>query len=315
MKRILKLAVMAITIVLASCEKDDVDVDERNDLPMEFTVDGYSDVSVDGELEVLFNQDTSNRSSSTNSITKQSSSNPGDFTVKIYATPEQREKIQITSENGILYISSEDGIQLSDGVIVELFAQDLEEIRLESNQEADFIGIIERDLVVVTEANSKLRLLDIQVDHLIAKTEGESELTVTTFSEDFDTDQTFNEERGFLIDENTLLIDNIFVYRGENVSLDDGTWTVGGEDIFSNFRILTTDYKTEGETHIDASFAVSETVDINLEGNSQAAVWALDRITGKGEGSSHLYYRPVGGLDISGFITEGESQVSPLPFD
>lgn len=41
----------------------------------------------------------------------------------------------------------------------------------------------------------------------------------------------------------------------------------------------------------------------NLEGQSIVAVWALDRITGKGEGGSHLYYRPVSDLDLSGFTT------------
>lgn len=311
MKRILNLAIVAIFFVFTSCEKDDMN---EGNLPMEFAVDSYSNVSVDGNLEVVFNQEDSNRSSSSSS-TKQSSTNTGNFTVKIYATPDQREKIQITSENGILYIRSEDGIQLSDGVIVELFARDLVEIRLESDQVADFIGLIEHDLTVVTEAKSKLRLLDIQVDHLTAKTEGESELTVTTFSEDFSTTQTFDEERGMLIDDNTLLVDNRYIFRGSDISLADGVWSVGGENVFSNFRILDLDFKTEGETRIDASYAVSETVDINLEGQSTAAVWALDRITGKGEGSSHLYYRPVGGLDLSGFTTQGEAQVSPLPFD
>lgn len=315
MKRILNLALVVMTLVFASCEKDDINEEGRNDLPMEFSVDSYSDVSVDGEMEVVFNQGESNRASSPRSATKQSTTNQGEFTVKIYATPEQREKIQITSENGILYITSEDGIHIEDGVVIELFAQDLEEIRLESNQVADFIGITEQELVVVTEANSKLRLLDIRVDHLIAKTEDESELTVTTFSEDFDEDQIFDEERGVLIDDNTLLVDNTYIYRGDNISLDEGEWTIGGGNIFSNFRILTTDYRTEGETQIDASYAVSEAVDINLEGQSQAAVWAVDKITGKGEGSAHLYYRPIGDLDLTGFATEGEAQVSPLPFD
>lgn len=311
MKRIITLALIASILVFASCEKEDLN--GGNDLPMEFAVESYSNVSVDGDLEVVFNQGDLSRSASTSSV-KQSSSNAGNFSVKIYATPEQREKIKITSENGVLYINSGDGIQLSDGVIVELFAQDLVEIRLESNQIADFIGIKEHDLTVVTEANSKLRLLDIQVDHLIAKTEGESELTVTTFSEDFNTSQTFDEERGLLIDDQTLLVDNLYIYRGSDISLTDGVWSVGGEDIFSNFRILTLDFKTEGETTIDASYAVSQTVDIKLEGQSTAAVWALDRITGKGEGSSHLYFRPVGGLNLSGFTTQGEAQVSPLPF-
>lgn len=309
MKRIINLALVASILVFTSCEKEDMN--EGNDLPMEFAVESYSNVSVDGDLEVVFNQEDLNRSSS---YIKQASSNAGNFSVKIYATPEQREKIKITSENGVLYITSEDGIQLSDGVIVELFAQDLVEIRLESNQIADFIGLKEHDLTVVTEANSKLRLLDIQVDHLIAKTEGESELTVTTFSENFNTSQTFDEERGLLIDDQTLLVDNLYIYRGSDISLTDGVWSVGGEDIFSNFRILTLDFKTEGETTIDASYAVSQTVDIKLEGQSTAAVWALDRITGKGEGSSHLYFRPVGGLNLSGFTTQGEAQVSPLPF-
>lgn len=315
MKGILNLTIVVMTLVFASCEKDDISDEEKSDLPMEFTVNSYSDVSIDGDMEVHFSQEAFHTSSSIKVTSKQSLSEQGEFTVKIYATPEQREKIQITSENGILYISSEDGIRLEDGVIIELFAQDLEEIRLVSNQIADFIGITERDLVVVTEANSKLRLQDIRVDHLIAKTEAESELTITTFSEDFTEDQIFDEERGVLVDENTLLIDNTYIYSGDNISLDEGEWTVEGENLFSNFRILSTDYRTEGETQIDASYAVSEAVNINLEGQSQASFWALNRITGKGEGSSHLYYRPVGGLDLTGFTTEGEAQVIPLPLD
>lgn len=70
-------------------------------------------------MEVLFNQEAFNNSASTKNTSKQSTSEQGEFTVKIYATPEQREKIQITSENGVLYISSEDGIHIEDGVIIE----------------------------------------------------------------------------------------------------------------------------------------------------------------------------------------------------
>lgn len=42
MKRIMNLAVVAMILVFASCEKDDINEEERNDLSMEFSVESYS---------------------------------------------------------------------------------------------------------------------------------------------------------------------------------------------------------------------------------------------------------------------------------
>jgi hypothetical protein len=301
MQNVFKIALVAMIIIIASCRE------ERTDLPSEFTVDNYSRVSVDGEFEVVFHQQNSNNSSG-----KQSSVSSDNFRVKIHATAEQRRRIDIITEDGTLYIRSND-IRMADGVVVELYYDDLAEIRLEGNHVAIFAGIAAHELVVVTAGSSSLQLLNIRVDHLVARTAGNSELTVTTWSENFASRQVFAEDQGVLIGDNLLLVDDTYIYRG-NISLADGEWTVEGSDIVSWYRIISTEYNTVGTTMIDAGYAVSETVHINLEGTSEAIVWALDRITGNGTGNSHLYYRPVSGLDLSGFNTQGAAQVSPRPF-
>jgi hypothetical protein len=302
MKKILSLTAIAIILLLSSsCSKDD---DAK--LPMEFTVPDYSGVSVDGEVKVLFDRQSS-------SLKSGSTYNNDEFTIKIKSNAGQRNSINVNSEGGVLIITAEDDIVLSDSVTIELLTSELDEIRLESDQEAIFEGIDQEVLTVVTEARSRLYLWDIMVDNLTCRTEGESEFILTTLSESYTDNQSFEESRGVMVDENTLLVDDSYFVVGDSIKLENDMWIVYGDNVSSLFHIINCDFVTEGETYIDAGDAATLNVNINLEGESEATVWALESISGKGEGNSQLFYVNVNGLDISGFITEGNAQIIPLP--
>lgn len=269
---------------------------------MEFEVSEFTKVSVGGQIQVYFD----NESSVLNGETT--------FYVKIDSDSEQRTAINVTSEGGTLTITADENeIVLTDGVKIYLSSLDLTEIRLESDQVAEFYGMFNQDeLSVVTEANSKLYLYDTQVKNLTCRTEGESEFVLTTYSENLDGDQTYEEARGVQISETSLLVDNSFIVTGESVVLENGTWTVTSE-VSSQYQMTHCDFITQGNTNIDAQGAACKNVNIKLEGSSEAKVWAFENITGKGEGESRLFYTIVEGLNINGFATSGNAQIIPLP--
>ncbi|WP_057935602.1 GIN domain-containing protein [Algoriphagus resistens] len=316
MKKILNLAVFFASLVIAACNHDD---ENGPELPMEFTVDSYESVSVDGQLKVVFHrleipsQQSVSLKSDTASVRTTSSTSTGEFKVKIKSDPLQRRSLQVKSEGGVLFIIAENNIMLSDSITVELYSDELNEIRLESDQIAEFRGVFDQEsLNVVTEARSKLGLYDFRVDYLTCKTEGESEVTLSTYTEGMGEDPSFEESTGVLINDQTLLVNNSIYVRGDSVRLEGELWIVYGNDVSSYFEMELCDLKTEGETIIDAIDAASRNVNIKLEGNSEARIWATESITGKGEGASKLYYINVTGLDNSGFVMEGSAQIIAL---
>lgn len=297
MKNLFKSAIIACTFLMVSCSDDDSNSPQSSN-PSNFTVDSYSKVDVDGQLKVEFNQGASRLANA--------------YTVNIIGTPQQVANINVNSSNAVLYISSSN-IQLTDGVVVQLWTADLEEIRLNSNQTATFWGITDDELDVVTGGNSTLNLFNIRVANLTCRTQGGSELNVNTWHEDFTTPQTFTEIQGVQINETTLLVDGDHLVIGESVALENGNWTVLGNTITKYFRISFADYITQGNTNVDARFAPTQNININLQGTSEASVWSLNAITGTGQGNSRLFYRPVVGLDVSGFSTQGSAEITPLP--
>lgn len=300
MKKILPVALLYIAAVFSSCEKDD----DANS-PTDFTVDNYSNVRVNGQVQVVFNKQESVLKSTDGVIS-------GDFTVKIKSTENQRQSIHVSSENGVLTINADGDIELSDGVVIELSTAELEEVRLEKDQEAVFVGISNQDqLNVVTEARSKLSLLDVAVNHLYCKTEGESEVIVTTLAEELIGVQSYPESRGVLINDTILLVDDSYFIVADNVKLENAVWTVSSDVVYSQFQMTSCEYKTEGKTFVDASEALVRNVWINLEGESEATVWATESITGKGEGESTLNYKAFEGIDLSGFQIQGNAQIIP----
>lgn len=273
----------------------------------ESEVDAFKNVSVKGQVKVIFTNPSTNLKSA-------QTSNATDYKVRVNAPGELRNRIHVSSQGGLLSITADEDVDLSDSVEVEIWSGELDEIRLEKDQVAEFIGNFnQEELTVVTEARSKLSLLGVQVDRLYCKTEGQSVFILTTSAEDFEGNQSYEETRGVQIDEFALLVDGSFVVVGDSVKLENEMWTVYGQEVHETFEMAFCDFKTEGETFIDAGEAVARNVNINLEGQSEAMVWATEAITGKGEGSSILYFRNVDGVDLTGFTVEGSAEI--LPFE
>lgn len=297
------LVVLMAAVLFNSCQEDIV-TDQQ---PDEFSVDAFQNVSVDGRMKVVFNNQSTNLKSA---VTSGQSGNK----VSITARGDLRNSVKVRSEGGTLTVSADDDVDLSDSVQVEIWTGDLDEIRLEADQEAIFIGNInQEELRVVTEARSKLTLLGVEVDRLLCKTEGESEFVIATNAEGYDGTRSYDESRGALVDDFTLLVDSTFIVTGDSIKLADEKWVVYGRTVAENFRMTYCEFKTEGHTLIDAQNAPAKDIIINLEGSSEALIWATETLTGKGEGSSVLYFRATDGLDLSNFITEGNAQVVPIP--
>ncbi|MEN8194162.1 MAG: DUF2807 domain-containing protein [Bacteroidota bacterium] len=269
-------------------------------LPRDFTVDAYSKVSVDGQVQVIFNKG--------NQLAKTTDSG---FRVVIKSSDEQLKSITVKSENGELSISAGNNIVLEDDVIIELTTSELDEIKLESDQKAVFVGTFDQEeLSVVTEASSELSLLGVKINRLYSVQQGESSFNLSTWSEMIDGEPSYAEDRGILLNDTTLLVDNSIIVVGDSIKLGDTEpieWIVYGEDVREYFQIDYCDFKTEGNTTINADTAPIKEINIKLEGTSQARIWAIDKITGKGEGSSILYY--LGDPDYSGFVTQGGAQI------
>ncbi|MFO7613462.1 MAG: DUF2807 domain-containing protein [Bacteroidales bacterium] len=299
-KHPLSLATIALLIIIlfaTSCKKsDDTTPDSQ------YTVDPYSNVNVDGQVKILLNN-----------VSQAPLKSGSEFLVKVHATPEQLNNLSIQSTGGTLYITLSDDIIIADSVIIELNTLDLVEIRLERDQQAIFVGIEQENVSVVTEANSQLSLLESRITNLASVQEGESVLNLTNWSGDLGPNPVFPQEQGVLLNDTTLVVAGEFLVIGDSIVLSPAVpfiWTVYGDHVREYFMTTYCDFKTEGNTTINAGGAPVWEVNINLEGSSQAEVWAIDMITGKGEGSSRLYYR--GDPDISGFILEGGAQIIPL---
>ena len=289
--------------IMNGCMKEDVIYPNGTELEVE----SFENVSVNGQVKVIFNNQSTN-------LKFGQIANSNDFRVNVTAPGDLKDHVQINSQGGLLTITADEDVDISDSVEVEIWSAELDEIRLENDQVAEFFGNFnQEELTVVTEARSKLSLFGVQVDKLYCKTEGQSEFVLTTSAEIFEGTQSYEEPRGIQIDEFTLLVDSSFVVVGDSIKLEDEMWIVYGDEIFETFEMAYCDFKTEGETFIDAQDAIAQRVNINLEGQSEAMVWATKMITGKGEGSSILYFRNVEGVDLGGFITEGSADI--LPFE
>ncbi len=291
-KRILIASIACSSLFIFSCNDDD----KEEGLFREIPVSEFSNVSVSGDLKAEFKQ--------------LGSGDEEDYRVRIFATPEQREQIQVMSDGGVLTIEADDDIGLSDSIVVEVYAGELTEIRLESDQEAVFEGDFEQEsLEVVTEGHCKLNLLGLKVDNLVCSIEGESELILTTYSETLNGDQAYAGSGVTLLNESTIQVGDSLVVSGDSVKLAGSAWIVYGDEVVSAFLMSSCQLVTEGNTTVDAAGAPAIDVEINLEGTSEAMVFAVQSISGQGEGESILYHTPVLGLDILEFSVLENAQI------
>lgn len=289
--------IFSLAFFIVSCDEDDKD-NAKPENQSTLTVESYSKLNVDGQLKIIFNQ--------------ADLKNTNEYLVEIVATEEQRQHIHINSDDGVLHIRADEEIYLEDTATVILETPLIEEIRLENDQVAVFEGEFnQEELSVVTEANSELYLYGIRVDNLFSKQEGESIFYVSTWSDEFEEERIYPAENTLVISDNVIMINHEFLVIGDNIVLsnDETEYIVSGDIVREHFLIDYADFKTEGNTDIHAFNAAVYDLNIKLEGNSEAEVWAINKITGKAEGSSVIYYR--GTPDVADFELEGEAQIIP----
>lgn len=258
-------------------------------------VDDYQQVSIAGNIVVRFKQEET--------ISDKNNE------VHIISSAYQ-DQLTVSSKDGELRIVG-DNISLEEQVIVEIYPGPLDAIRLESGQKAVFEGvIIQPALAIVTEGNSELELYGLQVDAVEAKLEADSKLVLSTFLETKADSVDFPEADAVQINDYTLQYNRALV-KGDSVKLitveDHTVWRIYGEEIDYYYYPATVNFRTEGEVILHAVDTPVEEVHINLQGHSQATVWATGAITGKGEGESKLTYR--GEPATTGFILQGGAQM------
>ncbi|QZT38829.1 DUF2807 domain-containing protein [Halosquirtibacter xylanolyticus] len=294
---ILKSTAIAATMALFfSCSSD-------NDTTPDTTyyVADYQNILVDGPLNIDFVNGNQKKSSTST------------YKVMVEAPDNLKAEVSVVSKDGTLTLKASKEISLKDQIHITVSTPvNISEIKLKSDQTAVFDGELKQPgLIVVTEGHSSLTLKNIEVANLMCKTKGGSELTITTYSEVLTEPQTFSSQRGTRVNETTLLVDNRYTYVGTSVTLEDGSWKVEGDKIYVTYFMNQCLFEADGSTTIDAIAAQSRVVDIQLNGTSSANVYAIEKITGQGKGSSTLYYKDIAGVDITNFITQGAAQVSP----
>ncbi len=289
MKYLKLLGFLVALLPLTSCEKEDNTNGDTNEV---IIVDPYKKVSVNGEARVVYVHSTSEHS------------------VKINATSGQRNNIIVRNNGETLEIVC-NGIKINDGVVITITGGYVSEIKLEANQTAIFDGVFNpTNLEVKTEGGSELTLLNTATRNIISKQEGESVLNLSSLATPIPGPALYPENDVVVLDNKTIVVNNEFVVVGDSVVLNTSTpaeYRVHGNDLHEYYLIDNVDFKTEGNSTINAREAAIWDVQIKLEGSSQAYVWALNSINGKGEGSSVLTYR--GNPIISGFIIEGGAQI------
>ena len=158
----------------------------------------------------------------------------------------------------------------------------------------------------MTEGNSELEIYGLQVDAVEAKLEADSKLVLSTFLETITDSVDFPRAEAMLIDDYTLQLDRKLI-KGDSIKMisveDQEVWRVYGQEIHFYYYPETVNVKTEGEVTLNAIDSPVEDVQINLQGASQALVWATGTISGKGEGESSLTYK--GNPGISNFLLQG----------
>lgn len=296
MKTITKIvAPLAIAALLAGCAK------EEANKPTVYSVQSYERVEVDGNAKVMFVEENSTYMRNN---------------VYISAGTHHAEKVSVESMGGVLYINVDDDVRFEDGLVFTMVREDhVDEIRLTGGHHAVFDGPFDVDLLdVETGGNSTLVLSGLRVGRLNCRTTGSSDVTVSTYAEAHVGPVIYPETRVVKIDDRTILVDGVYIVYGDAVVLDNGSWTVQGNNIIYQYRIGMCDFETVGSSNIHAANALTVDANLRLVGSSQAEIFAFNDIKGEGKGTSELYYVNVPGVNTSGYSMVGSAEIIPMPW-
>ncbi|GJM61382.1 GIN domain-containing protein [Persicobacter diffluens] len=283
---------LLVAASLFSCSKDDDPTNDNNLI----TVAQYENVKIGGALTI-----TASTEGAANEL-------------RINAPENLASKVNATVVDGELYITADASVSLEDNVSIEIYPPSIGRIVLERDQHAVYHGLLSEDLEIVTEAESQLELYGTVADNVSARLEGASYLILDSHLETIADSADYYVSNVELVDEKTLLLDGRYLIAGEEIVLfevADGEdfFRVYGDDINTYWQLRSVDYITQGSTELEAIEAPSSNVNIKLEGSSQASVWAMDQLSGKGEGSSILYYFGDPSID---YRIEGGAQLIPV---
>ncbi len=276
MKNRFMLLVLLVILGLQACteEKVEKDLGTRR-------VRSFDKIAIDGDIIVKVHQ---------------APAATGEIEVKINSSPDLYAKIGVTSQDGTLLLTAATDITLARNVVVELAVPQLSSIKLENTQQASFYFVGDfhiPTLDIVTEAESKLQLYNLQADVITSRQEGQSALIISSALDPIVAPLTFSGQV-VQLDSRSILIDNKILVTGGsievNTTVTPHVYTVLGSPVKKYYLAQSAQFITQGTTTIDAANLYVRTMDIKLEGESRACVWVKELLRGKGEGNSILSY-------------------------
>ena len=280
--------------VIAGCKKDEDKNPQTGDRVVK--VENYDKVDVDGNLVVKVHY---------------SADPTGE--VRINSNNYDWSKVVVRSENGELIIHADDNIALSENIIIEIFVPVLTAIRLENTQQAIIYwdpAINIPALDIVTEAESRLEIYNLNATSVNSRQEATSDIFISSAVAPVVTPANFN-GNVTKVDNKTIVVDGKMVVKGDSIRVNNTspvTYTVYGEASSYNL-VQSAFFRGEGKSSIDISAMPTQNLNLKLEGESKAIVWATNTLSGKGEGQSVLSYY---GTPAVSYITSGSARIIGL---
>jgi hypothetical protein len=288
------LYILPLVVLGIACD----DSDDLNSNEKTISVQSFNSVDVDGNAVVRFDSDLSSSE-----------------TIVIKGNPKHVGNVKIEVTNGTLVIRSADNVQLSDSLTIIVNPATLTSIKLEADQKAVVYWDGDHDycfesIDIKTEANSTLGLFNICADNINIQQEAQSKVQLESwFSESIDT-LAILETDVSVIEGDLYIIDNGYIIEADSVRevQKDGQYYlvfVGPE--IRRYRVTNNvNAVLQATSELDADQLAVRNFDIKLEGESTASTWVLERLSGKGEGKTTLYYRGAPAID---YVTQGEAKI------
>lgn len=294
MKRRL-LHIFVIASIAFSCDdSDDPGPNERS-----FAVSSFNAVDIGGNAVVRFDSDVS-----------------GNNTVIVKGKPEQVGEVNITVVNNTLLIKAPVEVGLQDSLTIIVNPLTLASITLEADQKAAIYWDGNHDVVldfldIKTEANSMLGISNLRADNINIQQEAQSKIQLESwFKESIDSlavlksEVVVMDETGYVVTEDGVIAFKSFT----EVEKDGKVYLVIRDVEVKRFFIVPyVTAKLEATSELFADELPIRNLDIRLEGESTAIVWVIERLSGKGEGKSSLFY--IGAPQIE-YITEGGATIN-----
>lgn len=225
-------------------------------------------------------------------------------------------KTGIVVQNGQLLIRSDRPLNLADSLIIRINPNNLTDFILKAEQDAilQWKNNTEYDFLrIKTEANSQVEIINLLARQVDIQQEAESKVKLNSYTSYPADSIKIRRENAFQIDDKTFYIEELGVVVVDSYKeLEEGGslfYVLQGERIGIYTIIPNMMAKLEATSSLSTEEAPVGNLDIYLEGESEATVWVLERISGKGEGKSKLIIKGNPAID---YTTEGEAIIQQL---